>query len=234
MDILRNDASLDDFGSWISSANSVEELRGYIETHLRCGAIAALAYTAWPEGPIGGGQLSEISQGHMKMHFGVSARSRHHIESQFELSYMRESLDPFWMVLKDESFAKSFGGFQTRKFHKAFIIPLAETKNLNGYMAFQFYENRVFTSHYKSSLIELSQMIHGAYADLAQAETELLTPQELDIIRWAALGKSDHKIAEIIGLTPQGLERHMKSIFKKLGVYDRIKAGLMAIALRLI
>lgn len=232
MDILKDKASLQYFCDWIAAASSIEELSACIETHLRCCEIEALAYAVWPES-----QNYNSVQSHIKIHFGLSSQSRRYIESQYKIDYNAGTV-PFLMTLEEVSLASMLGGHLPRHRKTILILPLNETEALRGYMALQFDDQfALMSSQKKMNLIKLSQAIHSTYeklTDKLHQETELLSPLELEIIRWAALGKSDKKIADILSLTPQSLERHMSSIFKKLGVYDRIKAGLRAIALGLI
>lgn len=232
MDILNDRVSLESFCDWIAAANSIEELSACIETHLRCGDIVGLAYAAWPQT-----QNDNSAQSHIKIHFGLSAQSRRSIESQYK-GESHARVAPYLVTLEEVSLTFMWDGYPPRHAKTVLIVPLGESEALRGYMALQFDDRfALMSSQNKVNLIKLSQAIHSTYeklTDKLRQETELLSPLELEIIRWAALGKSDKKIADILNLTPQSLERHMSSIFKKLGVYDRIKAGLRAIALRLI
>lgn len=52
----------------------------------------------------------------------------------------------------------------------------------------------------------------------------LLTPRELDVLQVMAEGQSNKEIARTLGVTPETVKTHMKSIFAKLSVDRRIQA----------
>lgn len=53
---------------------------------------------------------------------------------------------------------------------------------------------------------------------------EPLSDRQMEILRWAAQGKSNGDIAEIIGQKKRTVEYHMKEIIKKLGVSSKLQA----------
>lgn len=55
-------------------------------------------------------------------------------------------------------------------------------------------------------------------------EPPTLTNMQADILHWAAAGKSNGDIAQIVGLTRRNCEYHMGEIFRKLGVASRGQA----------
>jgi len=214
--------------NWIAAANSIEELRAGVETHLRCSDISALAYITWPDC-----EASSHAQSQMKMQFGFSAASRRHIKGYKKCLMLREEASPFWVSLTQHFSRASVGVAKT-----CLIIPLFSKGIISGYMALRFHGlNGYILPQDQADMASLSQTLHDAHSALAQADRiklALLTQEELEIIRWAALGKSDTLIANILAVSPQYIDRHMSSIFQKLEVSDRIKAGLRAIALGLI
>jgi DNA-binding CsgD family transcriptional regulator len=48
-----------------------------------------------------------------------------------------------------------------------------------------------------------------------------LTMREKEILLWAAEGKSDQIIADILGISYSGIRFHMNNVFKKFNVNDR-------------
>ncbi len=56
-----------------------------------------------------------------------------------------------------------------------------------------------------------------------------LTDREKEILLWAAEGKSDSIIAEIIGVSHSTIRFHMNNIFKKLNANERTLATVKAI-----
>lgn len=54
-----------------------------------------------------------------------------------------------------------------------------------------------------------------------------LSAQQLDLLTWAAAGKSNTDIATITGLSRRGVEYHMEQILKKLGVASKAQAAAL-------
>ena len=62
----------------------------------------------------------------------------------------------------------------------------------------------------------------GDAARLAQAA---LTPRESEVLSWLAKGKTNKDIADILGLSPRTVNKHLEHIFDKLGVETRSAAA---------
>lgn len=61
-----------------------------------------------------------------------------------------------------------------------------------------------------------------------------LTPRERDILNWVARGKSNSVIADLLGISPHTVDTHLRRIYAKLGVTDRISAALAGVGVGLI
>ena len=55
-----------------------------------------------------------------------------------------------------------------------------------------------------------------------------LTPREAEVLLWLARGKSNRDIAEILDLSPRTVNKHLETIFAKLGVENRASAAVLA------
>jgi DNA-binding NarL/FixJ family response regulator len=53
-----------------------------------------------------------------------------------------------------------------------------------------------------------------------------LTPRELELARLVALGESNKHISELLGISQQTVRNHVRSIFKKLSVRNRVQLTL--------
>ncbi|BCJ90581.1 DNA-binding response regulator [Terrihabitans soli] len=55
-----------------------------------------------------------------------------------------------------------------------------------------------------------------------------LTNREAEVLLWLARGKSNKDIAEILGLSPRTVNKHLEQIYSKLGVENRASATAIA------
>jgi len=58
-----------------------------------------------------------------------------------------------------------------------------------------------------------------------------ISVREGEVLEWLALGKSNKDIAEILGLSPRTVTKHVEQIFLKLGVENRTAAAITAMKL---
>lgn len=64
---------------------------------------------------------------------------------------------------------------------------------------------------------------------LAQRLNEAaLTPRETEVLAWLAKGKTNRDIAEILGMSPRTVNKHLEHVFEKLGVETRAAAAALA------
>jgi len=56
-----------------------------------------------------------------------------------------------------------------------------------------------------------------------------LTPREADVLHWAMLGKTNRDIADILGMSPRTVNKHLEHVFDKLGVETRTAAARIAL-----
>jgi len=64
----------------------------------------------------------------------------------------------------------------------------------------------------------------------AEFSSELgLTTREGEVLSWLAKGKTNRDIAQILGLSPRTIDKHLEQIYAKLGVENRTAAAAMAV-----
>jgi DNA-binding response OmpR family regulator len=56
-----------------------------------------------------------------------------------------------------------------------------------------------------------------------------LTSREAEVLLWLSRGKSNRDIAEILGLSPRTVNKHLEQMFEKLGVENRASATALAV-----
>jgi DNA-binding NarL/FixJ family response regulator len=77
----------------------------------------------------------------------------------------------------------------------------------------------------------LLQREAGDAASRSQSErlaSAALTPRETEVLSWLAKGKTNRDIAEILGMSPRTVNKHLEHIFEKLGVETRAAAAALA------
>lgn len=57
-----------------------------------------------------------------------------------------------------------------------------------------------------------------------------LTPRERQVLQWVAAGKTDRDIAQIIGISPRTVHKHLQHVYTKLGVETRTAAAMRALS----
>jgi DNA-binding CsgD family transcriptional regulator len=70
----------------------------------------------------------------------------------------------------------------------------------------------------------------GGRSDATSAST-LMTPREIECLRWVLKGKSDTDIGKILGISHTTVHFHIERVKKKLGVRTRAQAAAMIITL---
>ncbi|MEH6719153.1 MAG: response regulator transcription factor [Aurantimonas endophytica] len=80
-------------------------------------------------------------------------------------------------------------------------------------------------------LLRLSR-VEGDETDAAALRDRFgLTAREAEVLLWIARGKSNRDVAEILALSPRTVNKHLETIFRKLGVENRSAATASAMNL---
>ena len=56
-----------------------------------------------------------------------------------------------------------------------------------------------------------------------------LTSREAEVLSWLSKGKTNRDIAQILGLSPRTIDKHLEQIYAKLGVENRTAAAAIAV-----
>ncbi|MCB1351101.1 MAG: autoinducer binding domain-containing protein [Rhodobacteraceae bacterium] len=81
------------------------------------------------------------------------------------------------------------------------------------------------------------QLAHLRYCALwvpALGPRPSLSRREQEVLIWVARGKSNPSIAEILGISAHTVDAHLRRIYLKLGVFDRITAAVRGIGVGII
>jgi DNA-binding CsgD family transcriptional regulator len=71
----------------------------------------------------------------------------------------------------------------------------------------------------------------GAAADPSGEASLPLTARERDVLRWVAAGKTDRDVADILGISPRTVHKHLEHVYTKLGVETRTAAVMRGLVL---
>ena len=74
----------------------------------------------------------------------------------------------------------------------------------------------------------LLQMREPGAAPASRLATASLTPRETEVLSWIAKGKTNRDVAEILGMSPRTVNKHLEHVFEKLGVETRAAAAALA------
>jgi DNA-binding NarL/FixJ family response regulator len=69
----------------------------------------------------------------------------------------------------------------------------------------------------------LSQMLDN------KTDNKDLTPREMDVLGLVAQGKTNGEIGFSLGISEKTVEKHLDMIFRKMGVFSRVEAAVMAV-----
>lgn len=98
-------------------------------------------------------------------------------------------------------------------------------------------EERRLPAERLSALRWGGQAMHLRYSELllpSLGELPSLSGREAEILAWVARGKSNASIGEILGISAHTVDAHLRRIYLKLGVVDRISAALRGLGFGLI
>ena len=62
----------------------------------------------------------------------------------------------------------------------------------------------------------------------------VLSSREAEVLTWVAHGKTNASIGEILGISAHTVDAHLRRVYLKLGVADRISAALRGLGFGLI
>jgi DNA-binding NarL/FixJ family response regulator len=74
----------------------------------------------------------------------------------------------------------------------------------------------------------LLMQVRAAAAPPSRLSQAALTPREAEVLSWLAKGKTNRDMAEILGMSPRTVNKHLEHVFEKLGVETRAAAAALA------
>lgn len=124
---------------------------------------------------------------------------------------------------------------KTFHLHQGVAVPLRVTGTLNGIAAFARSRPNTSEATPVEALERLGYAVYEAYRTIHRQEASLATERaalsvkERDILNWVAGGKTDDEIAEILAISPNTVDSHMRNIYRKLKAHNRVTAVVAGI-----
>jgi DNA-binding NarL/FixJ family response regulator len=84
-----------------------------------------------------------------------------------------------------------------------------------------------YIDKFTAELDDVINKINGTANEDTVKLVESLSPRERQIALYLKEGMSNKEIADASGLTVRTVKSHLNAVFSKLGVRDRLQAGLM-------
>jgi LuxR family transcriptional regulator, quorum-sensing system regulator BjaR1 len=109
------------------------------------------------------------------------------------------------------------------------VVPIYETKGYAGLVSLAG-EGEV-TPQVKSILTVASVFVHNRLVTLSREKLlpdDLLTSREIECLTWAAEGKSDWEIGQILKISSKTVNYHIENTKRKFGVPTRVQAIVYA------
>lgn len=114
-------------------------------------------------------------------------------------------------------------------------LPVFGPGRRDGYISLSLGDTRPDWSEHELSMLQLCcQYAHQRYCHFVLESLPRhakLSPREEEILSWAAMGKSNGAIADILEITESSVITYLERAFQKLGVDSRVTATLRASSL---
>ncbi len=113
--------------------------------------------------------------------------------------------------------------------HDGLVVPIYETKGYAGLVSLA--GEAEVTPQLKSTMTVASVFVHNRLVTLSREKLlpdDLLTAREIECITWAAEGKSDWEIGQILKISSKTVNYHIENTKRKFGVPTRVQAIVYA------
>ena len=113
--------------------------------------------------------------------------------------------------------------------HDGLNVPIYESKGYAGLVSLAG-EGEI-TAQVKSTLTVASVFVHNRLVTLSREKLlpdDLLTAREIECLTWAAEGKSDWEIGQILKISSKTVNYHIENTKRKFGVPTRVQAIVYA------
>jgi len=115
--------------------------------------------------------------------------------------------------------------------HEGFVVPIYQDGGYTGIVSYAGLDPMI-TEESRGAVTLASVFLHSKLTSLRRLEnrnTFDLTERELECLRWAAGGKSDWEIGQILLISSKTVNYHIENAKRKFGVATRVQAIVAAL-----
>jgi LuxR family transcriptional regulator/LuxR family quorum-sensing system transcriptional regulator CciR len=238
-----DEPGLQDYLDLIHRAESFDEIWALLNRFRTGKGMLSLTYIHFP--PLGA--LDQEKPLVMAEGFD-EAWVQHYIDNDFTaidpvLEFAKTAITPFyWSNILNEEFRDAATDPQVRRFVTDFLkfgvgeglgFPLFGPMGRRALCSVGLPEVKMeVPPMLRQELQIIFQGAHLRYCDLilqSQSKQADLSPREVEILNWVARGKSNSVIANILEVSTHTIDTHMRRIYAKLNVTDRVAAAIYGV-----
>lgn len=133
--------------------------------------------------------------------------------------------------------AEHLAAYREQGVHRGLGVQVFGPNGRNGILAIDLVSKVRLRPDVLEGLRWVCQVMHLRYCELLiprLGKMPSLSTREAEILGWVARGKSNAAIADILGISAHTVDAHLRRIYLKLGVYDRMSAALRGLGFGLI
>lgn len=196
-----------------------------------------------PLGAVDSGRITVSAEGFPEELVARYVGEQHYRRNPL-LSYAQQSAEPFYfdeitslrqLSPREEDWVREV---QTTGYTNGLGVQVFGPGGRNGYFGMGFAPGVTRLDTLEPPRIQgICQAAHLRYCAqiLALQKTPpVLSDRETDVLVWVARGKSNSAIGDILGISAHTVDAHLRRIYLKLGVYDRMTAAVRGIGLGLV
>ena len=119
--------------------------------------------------------------------------------------------------------------------HQGIAVPIRVTGTLNAIVGFARSAPAPDAGAPLEALTRIAGDVYTTYKAIHRLETSPttewapLSTKERDVLNWVAGGKTDDEIAEILSISPNTVDSHMRNIYRKMNAHSRVSAVVAGI-----
>lgn len=232
----------DDFEKAVEASKTHEELWQATSGFIRDRGVPRMAYVHFP--PVG---APDVDTFRLRAHGFMPEDVEHYLREKLyrsnpRISLAQKRMAPFYwdevpetrvMSERDRRYAELDARIGSPY---GYGIPVFGPFGRNGFVGLTLTEARL--SEADERLFQWSSQIgHLRFCALLAEELgppAPLSEREREVLTWVARGKSNNAIGTILGISAHTVDAHLRRIYLKLGVYDRITATVRGLGIGLI